>query len=88
MCSRRITSGLSVDQEVELQCLVHQLQLSDGASGTSSSVLVTPLSPDRTSLIKKFYFPDETDEYETSIEIANMIDEIVSHDEYRMRCLW
>ncbi|RVW78074.1 hypothetical protein CK203_059659 [Vitis vinifera] len=31
---------------------------------------------------KKFYFPDETDEYETSVEIANMIDEIVSHDEY------
>ena len=54
MCSRRITSGLSVDQEVELQCLVHQLQLSDGASGTSSSVLVTPLSPNRTSLIKSF----------------------------------
>ena len=54
MCSRRITSGLSVDQEVELQCLVHQLQLSDEASGTSTSVLVTPLSPDRTSLIKSF----------------------------------
>ncbi|RVW59836.1 hypothetical protein CK203_098456 [Vitis vinifera] len=25
---------------------------------------------------------DETDEYETFVEIANMIDEIVSHDEY------
>ncbi|KAL6318258.1 hypothetical protein AAG906_035801 [Vitis piasezkii] len=30
----------------------------------------------------KVLFPDETDEYETSVEIANMIDEIVSHDEY------
>ena len=28
------------------------------------------------------YFPDETDEYGTSIEIADNIDGVVSHDEY------
>ncbi|RVW68358.1 hypothetical protein CK203_063788 [Vitis vinifera] len=38
MHSERITSGLSVDQETKLQYLVRQLQLSDGASSTSTSV--------------------------------------------------
>ena len=42
MHSKRITSGLSVDQKTELHCLVHQLQLSDKASDTSTSILVTP----------------------------------------------
>ena len=83
----RITSGLNVDQETELQCLIHQLQLSDGALGTSTSILVTSLSPDRIRLLM-LYFLEETDEYGTSIKIADMIDEVIPRDEYVMRCSW
>ncbi|KAL6315019.1 hypothetical protein AAG906_030855 [Vitis piasezkii] len=56
-----------------LQFLVHQFQLSNEAPDTSTFVLVTPPSLDRTSLLT-LYFPEKTDEYGTSIEIANMID--------------
>ena len=35
-----------IDREIELQHLFHQLQLSDGAPGTSVSVAIAPLSPD------------------------------------------
>ena len=28
------------------------------------------------------YFPEETDEYETFIEITDIIDEAILHDEY------
>ena len=52
-----IIGGLSITQEVELQRLVHQLQLSDGAPGTSTSTLVAPSSPDCMSLMT-LYFPD------------------------------
>ncbi|RVW21862.1 hypothetical protein CK203_109670 [Vitis vinifera] len=62
-------------------CLVRQLQLSDGAPSTSTSILVTPPSPDCTSLLM-LYFPEETDEYETFIEITDIIDEAILHDEY------
>ena len=79
--SKRITSGLSVDQEAELQCFVHQLQLSDGTLDISTSVLVTPLSPDHTSLLT-LYFPKKTDEYGTSIEIVGMIDGAILGDKY------
>ena len=65
----RITSGLSVGQETELQRLVRQLQLSDGAPGIFASVLVTPPSLDHMSLLT-LYFPKKTNEYETSAEIA------------------
>ena len=81
MHSKRITSGLNIDQETKLQCLVHQLQLSDGAPGTSTSILVTPLSPGHTSLLT-LYFLEDTDEYGASIEIADMIDGTILHDEY------
>ena len=77
----RITSGLSVDQEAELQCLVHQLQLSDGTPNISTSILVTPLSPDHTSLLT-FYFLEKTDEYGTSIKISGMIDGAILGDKY------
>ena len=76
----RITNGLSVDQETELQCLVRQFQLSDEALGTSTSVLVAP-SPDYTSLMT-LYFPNETNEYGTSIKIVDMIDGVIPRDEY------
>ena len=87
MHSKRITNGLSVDQETELQCLIHQLQLSDGALGTSTSVLVTSLSPDRIRLLT-LYFLEETDEYGTFVKIADMIDEVIPCDEYVMRRSW
>ena len=77
----RITSGLSVEQETELQCLVHQLQLSDGAPGASTFFLVTPPSPNRTSLFM-LYFLEEVDEYGTSVEIADMIDGAIPRDKY------
>ncbi|KAL6312326.1 hypothetical protein AAG906_008023 [Vitis piasezkii] len=68
----------------ELQCLVHQLQLSDGTLDISTSVLVTPLSPDLTSLLTllKLYFPEKTDEYGTSIKIAGIIDGAILGDKY------
>ena len=81
MHSERITSGLNVDQEIELQCLVRQLRLSDGTPGTSTFVLVTPPSLDCTSLLT-LYFPKKTDEYGTSVEIADMIDGVIPRDEY------
>ena len=46
-----IIGGLSTTQEVELQRLIRQLRLSDGAPTPSTSALITPSSPDRTSLI-------------------------------------
>ena len=77
----RIASGLSIDQETELQCLVHQLQLNDEAPGTSTSVLVTSSFPGHMSLLA-LYFLEDTNEYEASIEIADMIDGTIPHDEY------
>ena len=81
MYLERITSGLSVDQETELQCLVHQLQLSDGAPNTSTSMLVIPLSLNRMSLLT-LYFPEETDEYGTSVEITCMLYVAIPREEY------
>ncbi|KAL6319593.1 hypothetical protein AAG906_020670 [Vitis piasezkii] len=67
-------------------CLVHLLQLGDEAPGTSTSILVTPLFPNHTSLLA-LYFPKETDEYGTSVEIADMIDEVILRDEYSYEML-
>ncbi|KAL6323287.1 hypothetical protein AAG906_029294 [Vitis piasezkii] len=55
--------------------------LSDGVPSTSTSVLVTLSSPDRTSLLT-FYFPKKIDEYGTSGKIAYMIDGVIPCDEY------
>ena len=60
--------------------------MGDGAPGTSTSILVTPLFPNHTSLLT-LYFPKETDEYGTSVEIANMIDEVILRDEYSYEIL-
>ena len=62
-CSGGIIDGFSTVQEVELQRLVHQLRLSDGALGTSALALATPSSPDRMSLMT-LYFLNEVDEHE------------------------
>ncbi|RVW97191.1 Transposon Ty3-I Gag-Pol polyprotein [Vitis vinifera] len=65
-----IIGGLSTTQEAELQRLVQQLRLRDGAPGPSTSVLIAPSSPDRTSLMT-LCFPDETDEHGTFAEVGH-----------------
>ncbi|RVW66404.1 Retrovirus-related Pol polyprotein from transposon 412 [Vitis vinifera] len=67
-----IVGGLSTTQEAELQRLVQQLRLRDGAPGPSTSVLIAPSSPDRTSLMT-LCFPDEIDEHGTLAEIEETI---------------
>ena len=81
MPSDGIIGGLSTIQEVELQRLVYQLQLSDEAPDTLASTLVVPSSPDRMSLMT-FYFPDKIDEHEIFAEIGDIVDGAVPHDEY------
>ena len=76
-----IIGGLCTVQEPELQCLFHQLQLSDGAPATSTSTLVAPSSPDHMSLMT-LYFLDEIDEHGTFVETENIVDGVVPHDEY------
>ncbi|RVW73319.1 hypothetical protein CK203_057773, partial [Vitis vinifera] len=63
-CAR---SELSITQEADLQRLVRQLRLSDGAPGTSIATLTALASPDRMSLMT-LYFPDEIDEHGTFAE--------------------
>ena len=79
--SDRIIRGLSTTQEAELQHLVQQLRLRDGAPGPSASVLIAPPSPDRTSLMT-LCFPDEIDDHGTFAEIGDVVDGAVPHDEY------
>ncbi|RVW90548.1 hypothetical protein CK203_031049 [Vitis vinifera] len=76
-----IVGGLSTTQEAELQRLVQQLRLRDGAPGPSTSVLIAPSSPDRTSLMT-LCFPDETDEHGTLAEVGDVVDGAAPHDEY------
>ena len=76
-----IIGGLSTTQEVELQCLVQQLQLSDRAPGTSIFTLTTPSSPYHMSLMT-LYFPDEIDENGTFVEIGDIVDAAMPRDEY------
>ncbi|WKA13007.1 hypothetical protein VitviT2T_030344 [Vitis vinifera] len=76
-----IVGGLSTTQEAELQHLVQQLRLRDGAPGSSTSVLIAPSSPDRTSLMT-LCFPDETDEHGTFAGIGDVVDGAAPHDEY------
>ena len=79
--SNGIIGGLKTTQETELQRLVQQLRLSDGAPGPSTSTLITPSSPNRTSLMT-LCFPDEIDKHETLAEISDIVDGAVPHDEY------
>ena len=74
-----IIGGLSTTQEVELQCLVQQLQLSDRAPGTSTFALTAPSSPDHMSLMT-LYFPDEIDENGTFVEIGDIEDAAMPRD--------
>ena len=81
MQSNGIIDGFSTVKEAELQRLVHQLQLSDGAPGTSASALAAPSSLDHMSLMT-LYFSNEIDEHGIFAEIRNMIYEVVPHDKY------
>ena len=80
-----IIGGLSTTQEVELQRFVQQLRLSDGALGPSTSALIIPSSPDRTSLMT-LCFPDEIDEHGTFGEIKDIVDGAVHVTSTLMRC--
>ncbi|RVW80511.1 hypothetical protein CK203_052878 [Vitis vinifera] len=79
--SEGVVSGLSVVQEVKVQHIVHQLQLSDGAPGIFAFALVVLTSLDHMSLLT-LYFMEEVVEYGTFIEIGDKVDGVVSHDEY------
>ena len=65
-----IIGGLNTTQEAELQRLIQQLRLSDGALGTSTSALTAPPFLDHLSLMT-FCFPDEIDEHRTFSEIGD-----------------
>ena len=81
MSSNGIIGRLNTVQEVELQRLVHQLQLSDGASGTSTSALIAHSSPDHMSLMT-LIFPDEIGEHGTFVVIGDIVDRAIPRDEY------
>ncbi|KAL6350182.1 hypothetical protein AAG906_004122 [Vitis piasezkii] len=68
----------SLHQKVKF---IHDGQLSDGALGTSASVLAAPSSPDRVSLMT-FYFSDEVDEHGTFVKIEDIVDGTVQCEEY------
>ncbi|RVW81842.1 hypothetical protein CK203_050827 [Vitis vinifera] len=53
-----IDSVVHTDRETELQHLFHQLQLSDGAPDSSFPLTITPMSPDRASMLS-LCFPEE-----------------------------
>ncbi|XP_010650381.1 uncharacterized protein LOC100855002 [Vitis vinifera] len=76
-----IIGGLSTTQEADLQHLVQQLRLRDGAPGPSTFVLITSSSPDRTSLMT-LCFPDEIDDHGTFVKISDIVDGAGPHDEY------
>ena len=75
-----IIDGFNTVQEAKFQRLVHQMWLSDGAPGTSTSALVTPSSTDRMSLMT-LYFLNEVDEHGTFVKIGDMVNGFVSHNE-------
>ncbi|RVW62073.1 Transposon Ty3-I Gag-Pol polyprotein [Vitis vinifera] len=67
-----IIGGLSTTQEAELQRLVQQLQLSDGAPGPSTSVLIAP--PSRSHEPYDALLPDEIDDHGTFAEGHEIVD--------------
>ena len=76
-----IIGGLSTTQEAELQRLVQQLQFRDGDHGPSNSTFIAHSSPDRTILMA-LCFLDEINEHGTFVEIGDIVDRAVPHDEY------
>ncbi|RVW82137.1 hypothetical protein CK203_052459 [Vitis vinifera] len=78
--SNGIIGRLRTTQEAELQCLVQQLRLSDGALGTSTPALIAHSSPDHLSLMT-LCFPDEIDEHGTFAEVGDIVDGAVPCNE-------
>ena len=76
-----VHSVVHTDREIELQHLFHQLQLSNGVHGASIS-MATPTSPDRASMLS-LCFPEEITDDGVIVDPIEMIDGVVSHDEYR-----
>nr|CAN82997.1 hypothetical protein VITISV_013264 [Vitis vinifera] len=77
-----IDSVVHTDRETDLQHLFHQLQLSDGAPDSSFPLTITPTSPDRASMLS-LYFPEEITGDGVMVDPTEVIDGVVSHDEYR-----
>ena len=77
-----IDSVVHIDREIELHHLFHQLQLSNGAPGTSVSMAIAPPSLDRASLLS-LCFPKEVIDEGVVVNTTEMIDGVVLHDEYR-----
>ncbi|RVW20046.1 hypothetical protein CK203_114957 [Vitis vinifera] len=78
--AQAIDSLVHTDRDIELQHLFHQLQLSDGAPGTSVSVAIAPLSSDRASLLSLCFSEEVTDDG-VVVDPTEMIDGVVPHDE-------
>ncbi|RVW87539.1 Transposon Ty3-G Gag-Pol polyprotein [Vitis vinifera] len=77
-----IDSVVHTDRETDLQHLFHQLQLSDGAPDSLFPLTITPTSPDRASMLS-LCFPEEITGDGLMVDSTEMIDGVVSHDEYR-----
>ena len=77
-----IDGVVHTDRKTELRHLFHQLQLSDGAPDTSFPMAITPTSPDRASMLS-LCFPEEITGDGVMVDSTEMIDGVVSHDEYR-----
>ncbi|KAL6327512.1 hypothetical protein AAG906_021595 [Vitis piasezkii] len=77
------TFGLGfIPIEIEIHHLFHQLQLSNGAPGTSVSTTITLPSPDRVSLLS-LCFPDEVTDDGVVVDPIEMIDGVAPHDEHQ-----
>ncbi|RVW21342.1 Transposon Ty3-I Gag-Pol polyprotein [Vitis vinifera] len=77
-----IDSVVHTNRETDLQHLFHQLQLSDGAPDSLFPLTITPTSPDRASMLS-LCFPEEIIGDGVMVDSTEMIDGVVSHDEYR-----
>ena len=56
--------------------------MGDDTFGVSASVMIAPPSLDRDNLFS-LCFPNKTIDFRVVIELADMIDEVAPHDEYR-----
>nr|CAN65175.1 hypothetical protein VITISV_029768 [Vitis vinifera] len=77
-----IDSVAHTNRETDLQHLFHQLQLNDGAPDSSFPLTITPTSPDRASMLS-LCFPEEITGDGVMVDSTEMIDGVVSYDEYR-----
>ena len=77
-----IDGVVHTDRETDLQHLFHQLQLSDGAPDTFFPMTITPTSLDRASILSLCFLEEITGDG-VMVDSTDMIDGVVSHDEYR-----